>query len=97
MSGKIFISYRRTDSEGYAGRLYDRLSEHFGNNNIFMDVDTIEPGVDFVKEIEDAVNSCDVLLALIGPQWETIRDQQGKLRLENHQDFVRLAVCRRAT
>jgi len=93
MSGKVFISYRRADSEGYAGRLYDRLSSHFGKGKIFMDVDAIEPGVDFVKEIENAVNSCDVLLALIGPQWLTVSDSQGKLRLEDPQDFVRIEIA----
>jgi hypothetical protein len=93
MSGKIFISYRRKDSEGYAGRLYDRLCAHFGNENIFMDIDAIEPGADFVKEIDEAVNSCDVLLALIGPLWLTVTDEQGKLRLENPKDFVRLEIA----
>jgi hypothetical protein len=93
MSGQVFISYRRDDSEGYAGRLYDRLSVHFGDERIFMDVDTIEPGVDFVQEIEKAVNSCDVLPALIGPLWLTATDKQGKLRLENPEDFVRLEIA----
>jgi hypothetical protein len=93
MSGQVFISYRRDDSEGYAGRLYDRLSAHFGDERMFMDVDTIEPGVDFVQEIEKAVNSCDVLLALIGPHWLTTTDKQGKLRLENPEDFVRLEIA----
>jgi hypothetical protein len=93
MSGKIFVSYRRADSEGYAGRLYDRLSSHFGNNNIFMDIDSIEPGDDFVKIIEDAVNSCDVLLAVLGPHWLTVKDQRGKPRLEDPEDFVRLEIA----
>lgn len=93
MSGQIFISYRRDDSEGYAGRLYDHLSAHFGDEKVFMDIDAIEPGVDFVKEIEEAVNSCDVLLALIGPRWLTVTGKQGKLRLENPEDFVRLEIA----
>ena len=79
MSRHIFISYRRADSEGYAGRLFDRLSSHFGVRNIFMDVAAIEAGVNFAKEIEQAVRACDVLLALIGPQWLTIKDAQGNL------------------
>jgi hypothetical protein len=93
MSGNVFISYRRSDSEGYAGRLYDRLSAHLGPGNVFMDVDTIEPGVDFAREIEAAVNSCDVLLAIIGPQWLTVKDRQGKLRLQDSQDYVRLEIA----
>ena len=71
---RIFISYRRDDSGGWAGRLYDRLSQHFGRENVFMDIDTIEPGLDFVAVIEQAVGSCDALVALIGRQWLTITD-----------------------
>jgi hypothetical protein len=54
---KIFISYRRDDSGGWAGRLYDRLSQQFGRDNIFMDINTIEPGLDFVEVIQEAVTS----------------------------------------
>ena len=68
---RIFLSYRREDSGGYAGRLYDRLSQHFGRDNLFMDIDTIGLGLDFVEVIQDAVGSCDVLLAVIGRQWLT--------------------------
>jgi len=61
-TGRIFISYRREDSAGYAGRIYDRLTAHFGKDAIFMDVDTIAAGVDFVEVLENAVQSCDVLV-----------------------------------
>jgi hypothetical protein len=54
---RIFLSYRRDDSGGYAGRLYDRLSQHFGRSNLFMDIDTIALGLDFVEAIEEAVPS----------------------------------------
>jgi hypothetical protein len=89
---RIFISYRREDSAGYAGRLYDRLSQHFGSDQIFMDIDTIKPGVDFVEVIEEAVGSCDVLIALIGKQWLTITDARGQQRLNDPTDFVRLEI-----
>jgi hypothetical protein len=92
MSGRIFISYRRQDSAGYAGRLFDRLSNRFGQANLFMDIDTIELGVDFVKKIEEAVSSCDVLLAVIGPTWLTITDADGQPRLQDSNDFVRIEV-----
>jgi TIR domain len=59
MSGQIFISYRREDSAAAAGRVYDRLSESFPSNRIFIDVDNIAPGVDFVKAIEKSVGSCE--------------------------------------
>jgi len=89
---RIFISYRREDSAGYAGRIYDRLVQHFGPDQIFMDVDNIRPGMDFVEAIENAVGSCDVLLALIGKQWSTITNEKGEQRLNNPNDFVRLEV-----
>ena len=71
---RIFLSYRRDDSGGYAGRLLNRLSQHFGPDNLFMDIDTIAPGLDFVEAIENAVGPCDVLLAVIGRQWRTSTD-----------------------
>ncbi|HEY3477235.1 MAG TPA: toll/interleukin-1 receptor domain-containing protein, partial [Anaerolineales bacterium] len=93
MSRHIFLSYRRLDSEGYAGRLFDRLSAHFGKRNLFMDVVAIDAGVDFAQELEEAVQKCDVLLALIGPQWLTVKDAQGKPRLEDPGDYVRLEIA----
>ena len=89
----VFISYRRVDTSGYAGRLYDRLSEHFGEDNIFMDVEQLDPGVNFVDAIQHAVRSCDVLVALIGPRWLTVQDRQGGRRLDNPEDFVRLEIA----
>jgi formylglycine-generating enzyme required for sulfatase activity len=58
-----------------------------------MDVDTIEPGQDFVEVIEEAVSSCDVLISLIGERWLDVRDGQGNRRLENPNDFVRLEIA----
>lgn len=89
---RIFISYRRGTSSAHAGRLADRLSAEFGGDYVFMDVDTIEPGADFVDHIEDAVGNCDVLIALIGDEWLECRDDQGHRRLDDPEDFVRLEV-----
>lgn len=86
----IFISYRRDDSAGYAGRLYDRLAAHFGDEAVFMDVEGIEPGTDFVKAIEGAVASCKVLIVLIGREWLSATDASGRRRLDDPHDFVRL-------
>lgn len=86
----IFISYRRDDSAGYAGRLYDRLAGHFGPDRVFMDVEGIEPGTDFVKAIENAVASCRVLIVLIGDEWLTAADARGRRRLDDPHDFIRL-------
>ncbi len=63
---KIFISYRRNDSATSAGRIYDRLEGRFGQGQVFMDVVTIRPGVNFVEVVEQAVGSCDALIAVIG-------------------------------
>lgn len=90
----IFISYRRDDSAGHAGRLYDKLSEGFGADQIFMDIDTIDPGLDFTEVIDRALASSKVVIALIGRRWTTATDGAGRKRLENPQDFVRMEVAR---
>jgi len=92
LPGRIFISYRRQETAWPAGRLYDVLVEHFPAEQVFKDVDNIEPGEDFVERITAAVESCDVLLALIGPQWLTITDENGQRRLDNSEDYVRLEI-----
>jgi len=88
--GGIFISYRREEAEGYAGRLFDKLKEHFGRERVFMDVDAIEPGVDFVDALNKALGSCDVLIAVIGRLWLTVADAGGKRRLDDPLDYIRL-------
>ena len=93
MSGQIFISYRRDDASYPAGRLYDRLSAHFLQNQIFIDVDNLEPGTDFVEAIERSVGSCDALIAVIGKRWIVSPDEEGKRRLDNPDDFVRLEIA----
>src|SRR4030095_295099 len=89
----IFLSYRREDSAAHAGRLYDRLSAHFGKANVFMDIDTIDLGEDFVEAITKTVGACDVLIALIGRQWLTAADAEGRRRLEKSDDFVRMEIA----
>ncbi len=91
-AGRIFISYRREETAYPAGWLYDRLVEHFGQGQVFKDVDSIELGDDFVEVISAAVAGCDVLLALIGDQWLTVTGEGGRRRLEDPDDFVRLEV-----
>ena len=89
----VFISYRREDSSGYAGRLYDILVAHFGRDNIFMDLDTIRGGDNFVTVIEDRIARCDVLLAVIGERWLTA-SHDGIRRLDQPEDFVRLEIVK---
>lgn len=89
----IFISYRRSDSEGEAGRLFDDLVAHFGEQMVFMDVAGIEAGRDFRKVIEESVAGCGVLLVIMGPSWATAKDENGRPRLEDPNDFVREEVA----
>jgi hypothetical protein len=89
---RIVLNYRRDDTAGHAGRLYEDLAEKFGSKRVFMDIDTIEPGVDFPEVIEQAVGSADVLLALIGRRWLSESDSSGHRRLDNAHDFVRLEI-----
>jgi len=76
MRKKIFISYRREDEPAEARSIHDRLVQLFGQQNIFMDVDSLVAGVDFQKELDSALNECAVLIAIIGPEWETILKQR---------------------
>ena len=88
---KIFITYRREETAAHAGRLNDGLEARFGEGNVFMDVD-MAPGVDFVKRITEAVAACHVLIVVMGPRWATVEDDQGKPRIADPEDFVRLEV-----
>src|SRR5829696_4942452 len=90
---RIFINYRRLDSEGYVGRLFDHLTRHFDPSDVFMDVDSIPPGADFLQVLEDAVAACDIFIAVIGPQWLTTNDEVGNRRLDNWNDFVRVEIA----
>ena len=93
MAGKIFLSYRREDAAGFALALFGRLEQSFPSERLFMDVEGgIGAGQDFVRVIEEQVSACDVMLALIGPDWLTVIDEEGRPRLENPEDFVRIEV-----
>jgi hypothetical protein len=87
----IFITYRRDDSQGFAGRLEDDLSERFGDALIFRDRE-IPPGEDFTKLLRDTLNSTDVALAVIGPRWVDCRNPDGQRRLDVADDWVRLEI-----
>jgi TonB family protein len=86
----IFVSYRRSDSQGEAGRLFDDLVKHFGEDTVFMDVSAIEAGRDFRKAIEEGVTKCGVLLVMIGPEWLDAKNEHGGQRLQDPSDFVRI-------
>jgi hypothetical protein len=90
---KVFLSYRRSDTTGYAGRLYERLSAAFGDKNVFMDLDDIAPGKQFAGVIDKFIGSSDFLLALIGQQWLTSTDDGGKRRIDDPGDFVHREIA----
>ena len=92
MSGQIFISYRREESQWSARSLHDRLCRDFDPKQIFMDIDAIGLGDDFVEVIETTVAKCDVLIAVIGRNWVTSKDDHGDRRLNNPEDFVRMEI-----
>jgi len=89
---KLFINYRREDSAPYAGRLYDRLTAHFGADQVFIDIDQIEPGEDFVEVINRKVGACEIAVVSIGPNWLSATDASGKRRLDDEEDFVRMEI-----
>jgi uncharacterized protein YecT (DUF1311 family) len=92
MDGKIFISYRRGDDPGSAGRLLDALKTSFKADQLFIDVDNIEPGLDFVQEIQERVAQSQVLLAVIGKNWCDARSADGSRRLDDPADIVRVEI-----
>lgn len=90
--GKVFISYRRDDAAGYARAIYEELTERFPPERVFMDVDAIEPGLPFDEVIRNAVGQCEALLVLIGARW-LAPGADGRARLEDERDFVRLEIA----
>lgn len=92
MVGGVFISYRREDSAGFARLIYDRLTRHLDPKNVFLDVDSIGPGLDFVDVLTERVGRCEALVALIGSDWIVSADNDGRRRLDNPYDFVRIEI-----
>jgi hypothetical protein len=89
---RIVISYRRVDTGGDARSLAEALERRFGRENVFLDIETIEPGEPFDQAIDRAVDSSDVLLALVGQHWLTLTDDEGRRRIDDPRDVVRLEV-----
>jgi tetratricopeptide (TPR) repeat protein len=92
MPDQIFISYRRDDAAYVTGHINDMLRKAFGDDAVFTDVDNIALGVDFRAVLDETVSQCQVLLAVIGSEWLTVRDQEGQLRLQDPADFVRIEI-----
>jgi hypothetical protein len=89
---RVFVSYRRDDSADVTDRLADALKQRFGPDHVFLDVDDVEIAADFVEVIGDWIESCDVVLAVIGNQWVKPSEEDESGRLHDHEDFVRLEI-----
>jgi hypothetical protein len=92
MSGKIFINYRRGDEPGFTQALLGRLEQAFPAERLFIDVDNIPPGEDFVRMLESQVAQCDAMLTVIGNNWLDAADERGGRRLDDPNDFVRIEI-----
>jgi TIR domain/Sel1 repeat len=92
MSGGVFISYRREDSAGFARLIYDRLARRLGPENVFIDVDNIKPGLDFVDVLNERLSKCDALVAVIGKNWISAADKDNRRRIDDPRDFVGLEI-----
>lgn len=86
----VFISYRRADSAGWAGRLFDHLSNRYGNDLVFQDFDDIPPGQDFIEVIQAGIKDSEVMLVVIGPLW--LVNAKGERRLDNPDDVLRIEI-----
>jgi|GEM_PF-1498936 len=92
MQGGVFICYRREDSAGFAGRIYDRLKTSLGRDSVFIDVDNIPAGRDFIEVLSERVGRCDALVAVIGRKWLASADNDNRRRLDDPGDFVRIEI-----
>jgi CHASE2 domain-containing sensor protein len=89
---KIFLSYRRSESSGYSGRIYDRLRAALPDAEVFMDVESLEPGLDWRSKLGEQIDRANVMLVLIGAQWRTLADPSGRRRLDDPQDVTRWEI-----
>jgi len=89
---RIFLSYRRDDASGYAGRVAERLCNRFGRDAVFRDLDSISPGYDFTVAINDAIGRCDAVVVVIGRNWLLAARPEGGRRLDDPDDFVRVEI-----
>jgi hypothetical protein len=91
-ANRVFISYRRDDAAGYAGRLEEALERRLGHGSVFRDVIDITPGADFVAAIRARLAGAQTVLVLIGPRWAG-EGAVGQRRIDDPGDFVRLEVA----
>src|SRR5262249_23965317 len=93
-SVKVFVSYRREDSKWPARQIYEAFLRHLPPKQVFIDIESIPPGADFVEILEQQDEACEMVLALIGPGWiGNVEPKTGLRRLDNPDDFVRIEIC----
>ena len=88
----IFLCYRREDTQDAAGRLHDRLVDAYGPERVFMDIDSVPLGIDFVEHVAEQIGKCSAVIVMIGKQWHTIKDKKRRRRLDNEDDLVRAEI-----
>ena len=91
-AGGIFICYRRLDSGGWAVSICDRIAKQIAPEHVFLDVDSIKPGEDFVERLRGQVGACDALVAVIGRHWVSSVDEANGRRIDDPEDFVRIEI-----
>jgi tetratricopeptide (TPR) repeat protein len=94
MGGKIFVNYRRDDCAANALAIASYLEREFGANRVFIDLDRLRPGQNFPEELEKRLSACKVVLCLIGPSWLDARNEEGRRRIDDAEDWVRLEIER---
>jgi TIR domain len=90
---RIFLCYRRDDMRWVAGRLYDELRQRYGPEQVFQDITAIRPGIRYTDQIQEEIRRCDVLVVVMGEDWLSATDPQGRRRLDSPRDLVRLEIA----
>ncbi len=93
MPGKIFVNYRRDDSAAHALNVAQYLERTFGASNVFLDIDRMRAGQNFPDVLNDKLSACKVMIAVIGPSWVTLTNDDGQRRLDDPEDWVRLEIA----
>jgi hypothetical protein len=87
------LCYRREDTQDAAGRLHDRLVDAYGSERVFMDIDSVPLGIDFVDHVTEQISRCSAVIVMIGKQWLTLKDKKKRRRrLDNEDDLVRAEI-----
>lgn len=92
-SARLFLCYRRDDTADAAGRLRDKLADSYGDDRVFMDIDSVPLGIDFVEHVREQISGCAAVIVMIGRRWLTLKDKRRRRRLDNEDDLVRAEIA----